>query len=295
MTKTNPYLSWVTELDNWVKCGRALPLGGAALPPPPAVDPKAPKVLVFSPHPDDECIVGALPLRLAREGGFQVVNIAVTLGSNVARQQPRWAELQQACSFLGWPTECAAPGGLLRITPKARKEEPDHWRKAVAAIVAVLTRHQPQYVVFPHAADCNSSHIGVHLLVMDALAAMPAGFRCGLAETEFWGAMPAPNLMVESSIADVADLVAAISFHVGEVQRNPYHLTLPAWMQDNVRRGGEIVGGQGGAVPNYRFATLYRIGLWSNGARHDPPAGTKRFLPAGGSDLKQWLAEVAPK
>ncbi len=294
-TKMNPYLSWVTELDTWVKRGRALPLGGEALPPPPAVDPAAAKVLLFSPHPDDECIVGALPLRLSRDGGFQVVNIAVTLGSNVARQQPRWAELQQACSFLGWPTECAVPGGLARITPKARKEEPDHWRKAVAAIVAVLTRHQPKYVVFPHASDYNSSHMGTHLLVMDALAAMPAGFCCGMIETEFWGAMPTPNLMVESSIAEVADLVAAIAFHVGEVQRNPYHLTLPAWMQDNVRRGGEIVGGQGGAVPDYRFGTLYRVGLWSQGARHDPPAGIKRFLPKGEPDLKQWLADMARK
>ena len=101
--------------------------------------------------------------------------------------------------------------------------------------------------------------------------------------------------MVESSIAEVADLVAAIAFHVGEVQRNPYHLTLPAWMQDNVRRGGEIVGGQGGAVPDYRFGTLYRVGLWSQGARHDPPAGIKRFLPKGEPDLKQWLADMARK
>jgi hypothetical protein len=64
---------------------------------------------------------------------------------------------------------------------------------------------------------------------------------------------------VESSQQDVADLMAACSFHVGEVQRNPYHLSQTAWMQDNVRRGGELVGGQGGAAPDYLFATLYRL------------------------------------
>ncbi len=80
-----------------------------------------------------------------------------------------------------------------------------------------------------------------------------------MVETEFWGAMSAPNLMVESSVEDVADLVAAISFHAGEVQRNPYHLRMPAWMQDNVRRGGEIVGGQGDAAPDFAFATLYGV------------------------------------
>jgi hypothetical protein len=71
--------------------------------------------------------------------------------------------------------------------------------------------------------------------------------------------------MVESSVADVSDLVAALSQHVGEVARNPYHLCLPAWMMDNVRRGAELVGGQGGVAPRFAFATLYRLRRWANG------------------------------
>jgi hypothetical protein len=31
-----------------------------------------PKVLLLSPHPDDECIIGALPLRLQREMKMKV-------------------------------------------------------------------------------------------------------------------------------------------------------------------------------------------------------------------------------
>jgi hypothetical protein len=111
----------------------------------------------------------------------------------------------------------------------------------------------------PHAADWNSTHIGTHWLVDDALQTLPSDFTVWVVETEFWGAMSDPNLMVESSVADVATLVAATSFHVEEVRRNPYHVTLPSWMQDNVRRGGELVGGQGGAAPDYTFATLYRL------------------------------------
>jgi hypothetical protein len=53
---------------------------------------------------------------------------------------------------------------------------------------------------------------------------------------------------------------------VGEVQRNPYHLLLPAWMMDNVRRGAELVGGQGQAAPDFTFATLYRLRRWRRGA-----------------------------
>jgi len=97
------------------------------------------------------------------------------------------------------------------------------------------------------------------------LEQMGAGFSCTVVETEFWGAMDAPNLMVEADAQTVADLVAATSLHAGEVARNPYHLSMPAWMQDNVRRGGELVGGQGGAVPDFAFATLYRLRKWKNG------------------------------
>ena len=88
---------------------------------------------------------------------------------------------------------------------------------------------------------------------------------CYLVETEFWGAMTDPNLMVEISAEDLADMIAATTFHVGEVNRNPYHLLLPPWMMDNVRRGGEVVGGQGGAAPDYTFAVLYRLRKWSQG------------------------------
>ena len=115
---------------------------------------------------------------------------------------------------------------------------------------------------FPHDADWNSSHIGTHYLVADALAQQAPGFSCTVAETEFWGAMATPNLTVEFSPQDLGDMMAALSFHVGEVQRNPYHLLVPAWMQDNVRRGGELVGGQGGAAPDFTFATLYRLRRW---------------------------------
>jgi hypothetical protein len=36
-------------------------------------------------------------------------------------------------------------------------------------------------------------------------------------------------------------------------------------MMDNVRRGGEVVGGQGGAAPDFHFAVLNRLRKWSQG------------------------------
>ncbi len=62
---------------------------------------------------------------------------------------------------------------------------------------------------------------------------------------------------------------AAQLFLEDAAERNPYHLLFPAWMQDHVRRGGELVGGQGGAIPDVDLATLYRLRKWENGAFSD--------------------------
>lgn len=228
------------------------------------------KALVFSPHPDDECIIGALPLRLMREVGTEVVNVAVTLGSNKSRQTERWVELCEACDYLGFTLVAGASASagtksLDPINPSARAKQPAHWAGAVEAIAALIAAQQPDIVFFPHADDWNRTHIGTHYLLLDALARMPANFECEVIETEFWGAMATPNMMVESSNADVANLVAALALHRGEVARNPYHLRLPAWMIDNVRRGAELIRGQGEAAPGFAFATLYRHGRWADG------------------------------
>jgi LmbE family N-acetylglucosaminyl deacetylase len=276
----HPYHRYVSEIARLTDEGRALPLGGFPPAPRPALPADAPRVLIFSPHPDDECIVGGFPLRLLRQGRMRVIDVAVTQGSSKERQAPRLAELRGACGFLGFDVVTTAPGGLARINSAARAGEPAHWEEAVAVIAAILGRERPRLVVCPHQGDANPTHIGTHHLVMDALARQPAGFACHLLLTEFWAAMESPNLMVESSAEDVADLVAATAFHAGEVQRNPYHLSLPAWMQDNVRRGGELIGGMGGAPPDFTFATLYRLERWRGGQRSAAFSGG-RLLPAG--------------
>lgn len=261
----NPYHQYISDCVALLRSARALPLGGFPPPVPPVVAPEAPKVLVFSPHPDDECVVGGLALRLLREAKFNVINIAVTQGTNPARQQPRLEELRAACHYLGFGLRQTAPNGLERIKPDVRASDPAHWAECVKVIAAILGEQEPRVIFFPHADDFNTAHIGVHHLLVDALKTLERNFRTYVIETEFWHAMNGANLMVELSQTDVADLATALSFHTGEVQRNPYHIRLPAWMQDNVRRGGEVVGGQGGTPPDYDFATLYRLRLWAGG------------------------------
>ena len=268
---SQPFSSYVHGIARLMEEARAVPLG--AIPPAaaPALSKDAPRVLVFSPHPDDESIIGALPLRLRRELGYDVRVVAVTQGSRADRQEARLHEMQGACDYLSFGLIPTCPNGLLNINPKGREGNPAEWAKAVAIIANLITEHRPSILFFPHDQDWNSTHIGTHFLVTDALKTLGPDYTCQIVETEFWRAMTAPNLVIESSPDEVADLVAAISFHEGEVVRNPYHLTLPAWMSDNVRRGGEIVGGQGGTAPTFPFATLYRLRTWVNGGFDTTP------------------------
>ena len=258
----NPYRQFVAQYARLAAAGKRLPLGGFPPHKKPAPSPGAPVALIFSPHPDDECITGGLVLRLLRESGMRIINVAVTLGSDKKRRRARLRELKNACAWLGF---CLEETGLEKINPVALAENPAHLRGAVKVIAGLLARHQPRVIIFPHEGDWHATHIGTHFLVMHALKTLPDHFQTMLVETEFWGQMASPNLMVESGADDVADLLAALSFHTGEMRRNPYHLRLPAWMQDNVRRGAELTSGPGKAAPDFTFATLYRLRRWKNG------------------------------
>jgi len=272
--QSNPYQKFVSAFVQLAAEGKSLPLGEIPPQKKAQVPPGAPVALIFSPHPDDECIIGGLALRLMREAAMRVVNVAVTLGSNKERRAARLVELKNACDWIGFELEETA---LEKISPATRANEPQTWNAAVRKIAGVLLKYRPRAIFFPHEQDWNSTHIGTHYLVMDALKSLPLDFTTMLIETEFWGQMPSPNLMVELSAADVADLLAALSFHIGEVRRNPYHIRLPSWFQDNVRRGAEVVGGQGGRAPDFNFATLYRMNHWEDG-------GVRQFF-AGGKQL----------
>ena len=93
----NPYLAYIEGLELGIAAARDIE---------PSPEVRAPlraesKALLFSPHPDDECITGALPLRLMREAGIQIINIPVTFGSDSARRSARADELEKACAYLG--------------------------------------------------------------------------------------------------------------------------------------------------------------------------------------------------
>jgi len=261
----NSFRKFVSAHARLFRNGKKLPLGKFKPSARPKIPARAPKVLIFSPHPDDECITGGLALRLLREAKWNVVNVAVTMGGNRARRTARRRELERARALLGFGLIVPAERGWEGINPETRAKERARWRGAVQTVAKILAEQIPRAVFLPHERDGHPTHVGVHWLVLDALKTLPRGFSCHVIETEFWRQMAEPNLLVEIGANDLADLIAALACHIGEVRRNPYHARLPMWMMDNVRRGAELVGGRGGEAPDFAFATIYRVLKWRRG------------------------------
>ncbi|MEM9081129.1 MAG: PIG-L family deacetylase, partial [Verrucomicrobiota bacterium] len=114
------------------------------------------RVVLLSPHPDDECLTGLLPLRLGRELGMEVVNVPVTFGSDPGRQEERREELAAACRYLGWGCEMREDlSGL-----------------GAGEVAEILRSVEPEVIVMPHEEDWNGRHVETHRLVMGVLEGM---------------------------------------------------------------------------------------------------------------------------
>src|SRR5580693_5586869 len=205
MATKNPYHSLVERFARLLHEGEAISPAGLIPPDRPDIAADAPKALIFSPHPDDEIIIGALPLRLLREQKLNVINVAVTLGSLAGRQAERWQELKSCCAYIGFGLLRTRERGLEGINPMARERQPQRWSAAVETIADILAEQRPSIVFLPHADDWNRTHIGTHYLVLEAMGRC-SSLACRVVETEFCCSMDAPNLVVESSPVDVAGL-----------------------------------------------------------------------------------------
>lgn len=271
---SDPYLDFVMGFARLLQSGRALSSKLPADPELPLVPADAPVCLLFSPHPDDEALSGALPWRLRNEARWRVVNVAVSLGSDRSRRAARWIELADSCARLGFELVSASgesEQGMASIGPQTATTHPAVWASSVARVAALLQQYRPRVVVCPHALDGHPVHIGTYALVTDALAMLDPVPGPHLLLSEYWNTQMQPGLMLEINARQVASLMAALCQHVGEVARNPYHLTLPAWFMDGVRRGAERVGAAGDAAPDFCFAALYGWQRWHAGALQVQP------------------------
>ncbi len=224
---------------------------------------KGKNVLIFAPHPDDECITGLLPLRLMLEADANVIDVAVTLGSKLGRRKERLQELSDACKYLNWGLRVCGKDGFDNVRKSTKENDSKYWEKCVDEIVSIIEEFNPVAIFAPHLDDWNATHIGTSLLISDAVEKIK--YSGVIINSEYWGGIRKANLMVEASNECVAAQMQALARHTKEVERNDYHLRLPAWMSDNVRRGSELVGGQGSSAPKFFFATLYNVQTFKDG------------------------------
>jgi LmbE family N-acetylglucosaminyl deacetylase len=287
------WLKYVGDVVRAVERGRRIPLGPSRVPLAQRERERgklAPaSIVICAPHPDDECLIGGLPLRLHLETGARVTNCAITLGSDLARRAGRLRELDSACRALGFELVVPKEGsGFDNVNMASRAEHPGEWRAKVEALAQIFDRLLPDAIFAPHAEDWNSTHIGTHHLVVDALGLQLE--QSGRAEvplilTEFWHELSQPNLMVGLTPEIVAIELMATAEHGGEVRRNPYHLRQPARLMNNVRRGSEVVGGQGAPARRFAFAELYRVVFMRGRELEEPAPGGVIIGPAEKMDL----------
>jgi LmbE family N-acetylglucosaminyl deacetylase len=210
-------------------------------------------IMILSPHPDDESINGSLALRLAKENNAQIVNVAITLGSNKERQVSREKELKAACEFLDMK--------LIVLD--------ENWKKKEKELKALIEKYKPQLILSSHTKDFHPTHIKTGELLKKVLATLKTTTTL-VAWTEFWGQMQKPNLLIEVPESILEIQMKALEKHVGEIKRNPFHLRLPAWMMDNVRRGSEIIGGKGVTPPQMAFGVIHQLQLFHKGKFSSP-------------------------
>lgn len=220
--------------------------------------------LVLSPHPDDECLMGGLPLRLSQEDNWQIINVAITLGSKLELRKERLNELAQACAIVGFDLLLPTTEAFTSVRRETKEKKPEAWAVLVGKLASIIRDYWPEAIIIPHARDLHYTHIGTHLLALDALASMPSEFSCHLVQSEYWHPNETPNLMVGLSEKDVATLFTGLCCHESQNKRLAFNQFFPGYLSDNVRRGSERVWGEGASQSPMDFAMLYRLDLWKD-------------------------------
>lgn len=178
--------------------------------------PPGSRVLVLSPHPDDDAIGPGGTLRKQQEAGASVTTLVLTDGGAGAPGQARAAvvatrrrEEQAAAAHLGldrvifWDE----PDGAL--APSAANAD---------RLRGILREVRPDLVYLPSFLDAHPDHRAVTPLVARALHGMDGTFTCGIYE---FATPIVPNVVVDVSLQIEAKL-RAVREHRSQLAYLPY-------------------------------------------------------------------------
>lgn len=150
------------------------------------------RVLVLSPHPDDEAIGAGGTLVAHVRAGSQVTVLYLTDGGGVGEERGELIATRRA--------EAGAAGARLGVeqifwdNPDTRLSNDP---ASVAALAEVLRERRPERVYMPSFFDTHYDHFATNQILLDA--ARQAGWEGTVCGYEVWDAVPFPNYLVDVS------------------------------------------------------------------------------------------------
>lgn len=114
---------------------------------------KGQKVLVFSPHPDDETIaVGGLMFGSVKNGA-DVKVVLVTDGNKHHLKDKRYAEFEEATSVLGVKGE-----NLIFLNYKDGEMQKENQEKVKQSFKKIVDDFNPDFIFYPHTKEQHPDH-----------------------------------------------------------------------------------------------------------------------------------------
>jgi LmbE family N-acetylglucosaminyl deacetylase len=195
-------------------------------------------ILLIPAHPDDEVMIGSLALRLKMEHACNIYVLPYSFGSLKKRQAQRKKELSKACLILGFTLlerDNLAPLLMTELNQRLKQMNFD----------LIITHHQK---------DGHPTHMSCAKLVMKSTQK----FKLPVVVADYWAPNFLANFFVEISTDHLKILYRALVCHQGEIKRNPYHKSYPAFLINNYRLASESVG-QFGQSARLSLGQFYQL------------------------------------
>jgi LmbE family N-acetylglucosaminyl deacetylase len=230
----------------------------------------------------------AATLMALRDAGWQVVNLACSLGRAADRERRR-GELAQACRRAGFELE--VPEGF---PPIGAHDVLALAQSALSAAIAEAAQDlDAQLIVGPSPHDAHPGHEVVGRAIRDAVEAR--GSPRNVMFWGIWGELPMPNVLVPFDTDRLAEIQHALAAHAGELQRNRFDRLVKSRAVAHAVLGPERVFGFGAPGREHDYVELLTQVTWS------PKAGWRLTAPRefdasqpldtnpGGPEIGWWL------
>jgi len=114
---------------------------------------KGEKVLVFSPHPDDETIAAGGYIYDSIQNGAEVKIVLVTDGNKHHIKDRRYEEFRQATGILG-----VSPENLIFLNYPDGQLQQENQADLTAKFQEIIDQYEPQYIIYPSSRDSHPDH-----------------------------------------------------------------------------------------------------------------------------------------